>query len=177
MAEFFDILDEFGNKTGKIKKRDDAHRDGDWHKSVHIWIVNDKNEVFLQRRSPNKDCYLNMWDISCAGHLTAGDTSISGALREIKEELGLDISLSQLQFIGQKKTEDFYSPTFINREFNDVYLLRLSIDVHKLQLQKEEVSEVKFVALDVFKNMIKTKDNTLVMHDEEFEMLFKALER
>ena len=96
MVEYFDVLDERGNKTGKIKKREDVHRDGDWHKSIHIWIVNDKNEVLLQKRSSNKDCYPNMWDISCAGHLTAGDTSISGALREIKEELGLDISLSQL---------------------------------------------------------------------------------
>ncbi len=175
MVEFFDILDEFGNKTGKIKNREEVHRDGDWHKSVHIWIVNDKNEVLLQKRSPNKDSHPNMWDISCAGHLTVGDTSISGALREAKEELGLDISSSQLQLIGQRKKASHYTQAFINNEFSDVYLLRLSIDIHELLLQKEEVSDVKFVSLDTFKNMITAKDKTLLMHNEEFEMLFKAL--
>lgn len=113
MGEFFDILDEQGNKTGKIKKREDVHRDGDWHKSVHIWIVNDKNEVLLQKRSPNKDSHPNMWDISCAGHLIAGDTSISGALREAKEELGLDLCSSQLQLIGQRKKASCYTQAFI----------------------------------------------------------------
>ena len=172
MGEFFDILDEQGNKTGKIKKREDVHRDGDWHKSVHIWIVNDKNEVLLQKRSPNKDSHPNMWDISCAGHLIASDTSISGALREAKEELGLDLCSSQLQLIGQRKKASCYTQAFINNEFSDVYLLRLSIDIHELQLQTEEVSEVKFVSLDTFKNMIRAKDKTLLMHNEEFEMLF-----
>ena len=175
MGEFFDILDEQGNKTGKIKKREDVHRDGDWHKSVHIWIVNDKNEVLLQKRSSNKDSHPNMWDISCAGHLIAGDTSISGALREAKEELGLDLCSSQLQLIGQRKKASCYTQAFINNEFSDVYLLRLSIDIHELQLQTEEVSEVKFVSLDTFKNMIRAKDKTLVMHNEVFEMLFHAL--
>ncbi len=175
MVEYFDVLDERGNKTGKIKKREDVHRDGDWHKSIHIWIVNDKNEVLLQKSSPNKDSYPNMWDISCAGHLTAGDTSVSGALREIKEELGLDISLSQLQLIGHRKKAGRYTQTFINNEFSDIYLLHLTIDVNKLQLQKEEVYEVKFVSFNDFRNMIKNEDKTLVMHHEEFELLFKVL--
>ena len=116
-----------------------------------------------------------MWDISCAGHLIAGDTSISGALREAKEELGLDLCSSQLQLIGQRKKASCYTQAFINNEFSDVYLLRLSIDIHELQLHAEEVSEVKFVSLDTFKNMIRAKDKTLLMHNEEFEMLFNAL--
>ena len=48
MFEFFDVLDEEGSKTGKIKPREELHRDGDWHKSVHVWIVNDNAEVLLQ---------------------------------------------------------------------------------------------------------------------------------
>ncbi len=175
MEEFFDILDEQGNKTGEIKARSEVHRDGDWHKAVHIWIVNDKNEILLQKRSPNKDSHPNMWDISSAGHLTAGDDSLSGAIREIKEELGVDILPSQFELIGIRKSSSKPKVTFINNEFNDVYLLRLSLDLDKIVLQEDEVSEVKYIPIDKFKYMIKTKDKTLLMHDDEFEMLFNAL--
>lgn len=175
MAEFFDVLDEQGNKTGKTKARTEVHRDGDWHKAVHIWIVNDKDEILLQKRSPNKDSHPNMWDISSAGHLTAGDDSLSGAIREIKEELGINIKSSQLKFLGIIKKADKYTSTFINNEFNDVYLLRLSLDLDKITLQEEEVSEVKYISVNELRNMIKTRDKTLLMHDDEFEMLFNAL--
>ncbi len=175
MTEFFDILDEQGNKTGRTKARTDVHRDGDWHKAVHIWIVNDKDEVLLQRRSPNKDSYPNMWDISSAGHLTAGDDSLSGAVREIKEELGVGVQPSQLILIGTRKKASRPSAMFINNEFNDVYLLRLSLDLNKVVLQDEEVSEVKYIPILEFRNMIKRRDKTLLMHNDEFEMLFKAL--
>lgn len=175
MVEFFDVLDEEGNKTGEIKLREEVHRDGDWHKSVHIWIVNDKGEVLLQKRSPNKDSHPNMWDISSAGHLVAGDDSLSGALREIKEELGVEVLPERLSLIGTRKKAGKYTQTFINNEFSDVYLLRWSLPLNQLYIQEEEVSAVKYVSLDEFRNMIHSGDKTLLMHREEFEMLFRAL--
>ena len=56
--EYLDILDEQGNKTGKTKLRSEVHHDGDWHKSVHIWILNSKGDVLLQRRSLTKGAKL-----------------------------------------------------------------------------------------------------------------------
>ena len=175
MTELFDVLDENGNKTGIIKSREDVHRDGDWHRTVHIWIVNNQDEILLQKRSPNKDSYPNMWDISCAGHLSAGDSSLIGAIRELREELGLDITSSQLRLIGQRKKFGKTNKTFINNEFSDVYLLYLPSEINIFQLQKEEVSAVKFISLHEFRNMIKMRDQTLLMHDDEFVMLFNAL--
>ena len=68
--EYFDVLDENGNKTGETKLRSEVHRDGDWHRTVHIWVFNRQGEVLLQRRCATKDSYPNMLDISCAGHLS-----------------------------------------------------------------------------------------------------------
>ena len=56
-----------------------------------------------------------------------------------------------------------------------MYLLRLSLDINKLHLQAEEVSEVKYVPIEEFRKMIKAEDKTLLMHNDEFEMLFNAL--
>ena len=56
--EYFDILDENGNKTGQTKLRSEVHRDGDWHKAVHIWIFNDKGEALekIVERAFGKYC-------------------------------------------------------------------------------------------------------------------------
>ena len=118
--EYFDILDENGNKTGKTKLRSEVHRDGDWHKAVHIWIINENGDILLQRRCATKDSNPNMLDISCAGHLTDGDESLTGAIRELKEELNLDINREDLQFIKTLKRSSKYTSTFINNEFDDL---------------------------------------------------------
>ena len=94
--EYFDVLDENGNKTGEIKLRTEVHRDGDWHKAVHIWVLNNKREILLQRRCTNKDSFPNMLDTSCAGHLSAGDDALQGALRELEEELDFKIEKEEL---------------------------------------------------------------------------------
>lgn len=72
MEEYLDVLDADGNKTGIEKPRSLVHRDGDWHRVAHIWVINDKNEILLQRRSHEKDHNPDMLDLSCGGHLSGG---------------------------------------------------------------------------------------------------------
>lgn len=174
--EYFDILDENGNKTGKIKLRNEVHRDGDWHKAVHIWIINDKGEILLQRRCATKDSNPNMLDISCAGHLTAGDNSVSGATRELKEELNLDVKPSELQFIKTIKRNSKYTATFINNEFDDLYILRTTKSIEEMKYQEEEISEIFYIPYKEFKNMVNNRQPDLLRHDEEFEILFELFD-
>ena len=174
--EYFDILDENGNKTGKIKLRNEVHRDGDWHKAVHIWIINDKGDILLQRRCATKDSNPNMLDISSAGHLTAGDDSLSGAIRELKEELNIDIQPNELQFIKTLKRSSKYTETFINNEFDDLYILRTNKEIEDMKYQEEEISEIFYVPYKEFKNMVNNKQPDLLRHDEEFEILFELFD-
>ena len=91
--EMFDIRTPEGEPTGEVKERSAVHRDGDWHGTAHIWLVRRKNgkiEVLLQKRSRLKETFPGCYDASCAGHLSAGDSFIQGALRELQEELGLE---------------------------------------------------------------------------------------
>lgn len=86
--EYIDIFDENNNPTGQeLKEKGKAHEDGDFHRTAHIWIINDKNELLLQKRSASKKTHPNCWDISGAGHIKAGESVIDGAIRELKEEL------------------------------------------------------------------------------------------
>ena len=175
--EYFDILDENGNKIGKTKLRSEVHRDGDWHKAIHIWIINDNGDILLQRRCATKDSNPNMLDISCAGHLIAGDDSLSGAIRELKEELNLDIPQKDLQFIKTLKRSSKYTETFINNEFDDLYILRTNKSIDEMKFQEEEISELFFVPYKKFKEMVKNKQPDLLMHTEEFKILFDMFDK
>lgn len=170
--EYFDILDENGNKTGKTKLRSEVHRDGDWHKAVHIWIINNNGDVLLQRRCATKDSNPNMLDISSAGHISAGDDSVTSAIRELKEELNLDVNPDELKFIKTIKRSSRYTETFINNEFDDMYILITDKDISEMKYQESEISEIFFVSYKKFKEMVKNKQPDLLMHNEEFEILF-----
>ena len=97
MEEYFDVLNEKGNYTGRIETREKCHKDGLWHKAVHVWIVNDNNEILLQYRCAEKSLYPNLWDCSFAGHIGVGESSIEGLIREGKEELGIEVDLEKLE--------------------------------------------------------------------------------
>ena len=175
--EYFDILDENGNKTGKTKLRSEVHRDGDWHKAVHIWIINNNGDVLLQRRCATKDSNPNKLDISSAGHLSAGDNSIDGALRELKEELNLEITKEDLQFIKTLKRSSKYTETFINNEFDDLYIVRTDKKIEDMKFQEEEISEIMFVPYKQFKEMVNNHQPDLLRHDEEFKILFDMFDK
>lgn len=170
--EYFDILDENGNKTGKVKLRSEVHRDGDWHKAVHIWIINHNGDILLQRRCATKDSNPNMLDISSAGHLTAGDNSLDGAVRELKEELNIDVKPEELLFIKTLKRSSKYTETFINNEFDDLYILKTTKSIEDMKYQEEEISEIFFVPYKEFKKMVNDRQPDLLRHDEEFKILF-----
>lgn len=91
-VEYFEVLNEVGAKTGLVKQRNQVHRDGDWHRAVHVWIYSlSTNELLLQQRAACKESWANLFDCSTAGHLSAGDDSLPTAQREVEEELGLQL--------------------------------------------------------------------------------------
>lgn len=173
--ELFDVLDSNGHPTGQVKPRTQVHQDGDWHRAIHIWIINHENEILLQRRAPDKDSDPNMLDISCAGHLSSGDDSLTGALRELQEELSLTIDAKSLQYIGTLKRSPYHDDDFVDNEFDDVYLLQTDKTINDLTYQKEEISEIMFISIPTFQSMIKNRQPDLVMYDDEYEILFKYL--
>lgn len=174
--EYLDILDEKGNKTGEKKPRKEVHSKGYWHKGVHIWVINRKGELLVQRRSSNKDVYPNKLYISVAGHPVSGENELEGIKREFLEEIGIELDLDKLDYLftfSQKVVEN--GGKFLDNQFYDVYLVEIDLDISKLQLQKEEVSEVKNIYYKDFEKMIENKDSDIVNHPEEWKRLFKIL--
>jgi isopentenyldiphosphate isomerase len=121
-SEKIDIYDENMEQKGQMT-RDKAHASGEWHRSIHCWIVRPGTPgyVLFQKRGRDKRLFPNMLDITAAGHYSAGEKPEEGT-REILEELGLAVQYSDLTPLGVKldiaKIGDV-----VNREFCDVYLL------------------------------------------------------
>lgn len=174
--EYIDILTPEGEPTGESKLKEQIHIDGDWHRAVHIWIINSNNEVLMQRRAKTKINHPDMWDISAAGHVSAGESAITSALREIKEEIGVTVLESELEFIGELTSQSIQNDgTYINNEYNNVYLLREDIPLSEMIKQDEEVDDLKYITLDELKKWIQEKNPELVDHEEEFELLFSSI--
>ncbi|HZT06262.1 MAG TPA: NUDIX domain-containing protein [Chloroflexota bacterium] len=129
--ELFDLCDRDGRRLGQTKVRRDVHRDGDWHRSFHCWVVATGPPVpgiVLQRRAANKETWPSLWDVSVAGHYSAGE-GIEGGLREVREELGLDAAASDLIHVGWRREEVAFDNGIIEREVQDVYVLLRSLSL------------------------------------------------
>lgn len=135
-------VDEKDNILG-IVSRQEAHQKDLLHRTVGIIILNDKNEILLQKRSTNKDTFPGMYTVAASGHVDSGETYDQAAKREIEEELGLKTDLKFLKTVINDHPE--------HRQMQSFYLLK-SNGPFKIQL--EEVDEVKFFTLDEIKNML-----------------------
>jgi len=177
MEEQFDVLNQDGTFSGIKKTRDEVHKSGDWHRTVYVWIVNSKKEVLMQLRSPLKVNNPNLWDISSAGHISAGEDGKTGAVREVKEELGIDISPDELIYIGETKSAESYeNETYRDNEIHDVFIIFRDVDINNITLQKEEVTDAKWIScLDLKKDLIENHKK-YVDHKDAYSMLFSYVE-
>lgn len=90
--ELFDVVNE-RDQVVRQATRGEVHRLNLLHRAVHVWLIDERDRVLLQMRSPNKDQYPSTWTSSASGHVDAGEDYGSAAVRELAEELGLQLPL------------------------------------------------------------------------------------
>ncbi|MCK5107659.1 MAG: NUDIX domain-containing protein [Nanoarchaeota archaeon] len=146
MDELIDIVDENDNIIGQAMKSE-AHAKGLWHRAVSIYVCNSKSQILLQLRAKSMDLFPNVWEISASGHITADEEPITGAKRELKEEIG--INAEDLIFIDKIKISQGQGP-IKNNELAFIYLFKCDWEEDKFKIQKEEVQCVKWFDIDFF---------------------------
>jgi mutator protein MutT len=144
--EYWDIYNKNRELTGRTVVRGDKIFPGDFHLVVFAIIINSKGECLISKRTPNKT-FPNMWEIT-GGAAISGDTSKEAVLREIKEELGIDMPEESGEVVAQ----------FINESnlpyFGDVWRFEYDIAIEKIKCQPEEVSEAKWVSKETLLALI-----------------------
>lgn len=176
MEELLDILNEEGEKTGLCATKAEIYQKGYWYRTVHIWIINDKHELLMQKRNPYKKTFPNLWALSTAGHVLKGENSLESGIRELKEELDIDIKPEQLEYLFTIKREEICD-NFTLRVFDDVYLLPWNVDVAHTKLQVEELTDIKYVYYEYLQTILENKDSEYIPYSEEHERLFAILRK
>ena len=156
MDEYIDIVSPNGEPTGKIALKSEAHKQGLYHNTIHVWLYTKARHILLQQRSHKKTIHPLLWDVSAAGHIDAGESFINAAIREVKEEIGLSLSPEDLKKIGIKLHETSYANGHIqDNEFHHVYIAELKKDINDLNPQEDEVEALKLVSFNTFETLLK----------------------
>ena len=167
--ELIEIVDRDGNFTGQIIDKEEAHDKNLLHNEVAVFIINDKKQVLLQKRSANKRFNPNKWAL-CAGHVDAGESLESAALRVLKEEVGINITTSDLKPFAERE----FTIRDSNSHITYFYYTKSNLNVKDFIIQKEDLSVVKWFNIDEVIDMIKSKDDSTVFREERLS-LFEEL--
>ena len=143
--ELFDLYTADRQKTGRTMVRGEPTPKGFYRLVVHVCIFDAEGRMLIQQRQPFKDGWSNLWDISVGGSAQAGDSSRGAAERETREELGLDLDLSDVRPSMTIHWEN---------GFDDYYILNLPVDLASLRLQPEEVQAVRWATEEEILQMI-----------------------
>ena len=139
--EYLDLYDENKKLTGEKILRGIKPKQGNYINIVIVFIENSKGKYLIQKTSKEKGM---IW-ATTGGHVKSGQTCDEAIIEEIKEELGIDVTINELKHIQLNKFDVV---------FQDVYYLKKDIDIKKIILQKEEVECVKWLSKSQIKKLI-----------------------
>lgn len=149
--ELFDIVTAEGKPTGITKRRADVHRDGDWHRAIHVWVHGSDHTgpfLILNQRGRQKDTWPLALDATVGGHLGAGET-VEDAYREVEEEIGITVEPDRLRYVGRRACESHGDiPGVIDREIQDIYTYEDNRPLEDFAPNSAELEGLVRVSLD-----------------------------
>ena len=178
MDELIDILTPDGKSTGKTALKSEAHKNGWFHATVHVWLFTSDKKIVLQKRAMTKKVFPGLWDISVAGHIAAGETILTSAKREVLEEIGLQLEDKDLFKIGTRVHQVSHGNGIQDNEHHHVFIAQLKVPLSKLTIQKEEVDDIKLFDLSTLTNT-KNLENILLprFHDYYVSVYDKIIKK
>ena len=141
--EKYELVDKNGNKTGKILTQIEA-RDinniptGQYISVVGVVIINENNEILLQKRSKFKKINPSKWGI-CGGKVEIGETTLDAGIRETFEEIGIDLDKGELKFLSMGKNAKAHFT---------VQYVRKNVNIDECRIQEEELEEVRYFKIE-----------------------------
>ena len=160
--ELWDLYDKNRQPLGVTHRRGIPITEG-YHMTVHILVFSeDGKSLLIQQRAACKDTFAGLWDITAAGSVQAGESSAEGASRELAEELGIHLDLSEVRPHLTLNYRD---------GFGDYYLLRGNYDISSLALQPEEVQAARYATREEIISLIRSGE-FIGYHESLIHLLF-----
>ena len=155
--EKWDLYTKYREKTGKEHIRGEAIPDGFYHLVVHVWIRNSKGEYLISQRSANRPTFPLMWEC-VGGSVTIGESSIEGALREVKEEVGLDLKQEDGRLLFSKiRGVDFKYGCRTFDDIMDVWLFDYDGELRLEEATTDEVADCKWMTVSEIRKLYEEK--------------------
>lgn len=137
MVEIWDLFDENRRPTGETMTRGGKAPEGRYYQATHVWIRDDQGRFLISQRHPNKPTYPLYWEAT-GGAVIAGEDPLTGAMREVEEELGLALPAARFVLLKSERRE-------AQSDFLDTWLVHWNGEISELKLQESEVIDAKWV--------------------------------
>lgn len=160
--EEWDLYDREGRLLGIKLKRGDAIPENSYHRVIHVWILNERNEYLVQKRAPHLNWHPNKWATTTGSIMSGEYDTIQSAYRELSEELGLDETKIDIEF--EKDIIIGHSIVSIFKGF---------LPQHMIQQLKinDEVTEVRWMKKSKI-NLLREQENFASYSEETFNIVF-----
>ena len=143
--EYWDLIDASGRSLGETIRKGEKHPQGTYHLVIGVWTVTEDGKALLTKRSLEERQYPGKWE-NTGGCAQSGETGIQCAIRELREEVGIEADRESLKYLGTRLER-----TALVR----IYGLRVQDDRISLRLQASEIADAGWFTREQWENMIR----------------------
>ena len=138
--ELWDLYTRDRVLTGETHIRGNKLPPERYHLVVHVWIRNSRGEWLISQRAASRPTFPLMWE-SVGGSVTAGEDSLTGALREAKEEVGVDLDPAQGKLVNSTIRDHF-------QDIKDVWVFLYDGDIDLRRATTDEVADMRWMTVE-----------------------------
>jgi len=142
--ELCDVVDQFGNQTGHMVTRGTKLAAGEYYLVVHVWIRDENNNYLIQQRALHLESGPGAW-ATTVGYVLAGEESITGAIREVKEELGIQLLSTHLKRLERHTLEN---------RLEDIWLAEVQRNSIGIPVPGNEAADCRWIARTDLEEMV-----------------------
>jgi isopentenyldiphosphate isomerase len=179
LMQMLEVVDENDNVVG-LENRTKVHKEGLLHREIHIWFITPQGEIIFQHRAKDKDTYPDKLDATVGGHVEPNTSYEETAVKECKEETGIDIDPSKLLFLAKLRSKSFDEATGLtNNVIRSQYAYLYEGSISDLQIEEGKSEGFEAWKIDDLPNLSeqdKSKFIGLIISDEMQSLFKKAKE-
>lgn len=170
--ELLEVLNEDGFPTNEILDKEEIHDRGLYHREVALFLIDDKNEILLQKRASTKEIQPNKWAWH-GGHVRAKESEIKAIIRETQEELGITLKEEQIKILTTTKCDKMP-----NRQFTTVFIAECNLKLEDFTIETSELSQIKWFTIEEFEEMIfKNHPEMMFKNNPNTQKVLEALKK